>query len=228
MSDIELNKFVPAEVQLDSMLLFFAKRNSGGSTLTEDFVDKMKLKLKCTSVVVFGNSQSAAFYNRVLPSATVYDTLEPDKLDAILSEQREQKDRNLEQTPKIIILDNCGSLKAISKWASFQCLVNNGRHLQIGVWIMTQSFLDVPRYVCSNADYVFTLWDNVDYNQKKLWETFFKSVPTFQQFKEIFTFYTKTYGVLCLDNKERSENMYKALSWYKSTLYDSQYVSNEL
>ena len=218
MTEFGLNRFDPLTLKIDNVAVFIAKRGSGKSTVCEDLLYNIRYQIPLI-IIISPTEKTDPFFSRFVPEAFIYDDLDLDALKEILRRNKEVKKNpppGLENPAVLIIMDDCMYKKTLFNAEIIRYLIQNGRHDDIGLWIITQYAADLPRYIRTNVDIVFAFKDNARVNRENLYKMFFGVVDTFKEFDHLCQFYTADRGILVLDNRDTSSDLKKKLFWYKA------------
>ena len=211
-----LSKFDPKCMPITSVAVFVARRGMGKSTACEDLL--YNLRYKVPLVTVFSPTEATdPFFSKFIPDAFIYNELNMEALEQIRKRQRTvlaSPPPGVTDPTCLIILDDCMYKKSLFNHELIRYIIMNGRHDGLGLWIISQYVSDLPPYIRANADFVFAFKDNVRTNRENMWKMFFGVVPSFPVFDPIHKFYTDNYGILVLNNRERSQDEKKMLFWY--------------
>ena len=161
--------------------------------------------------------ESAASFRRCAPESWIYDEFNQQKLEEMLSLQRNlsriNKHRNL-----LCVLDDCMYDKKILKGTAIRDLHMNGRHLKCQFINCVQYLMDVGPELRSQIDYVVVLKEPIHSNQIKLWKYFFGVFPNFTDFATVLARCTNNYSALVLDNTKSTSDLSECLYWYRANV----------
>lgn len=199
--------------------------NSGKSTLISDILWHMKKTplFICMSGTEDGNGEYQKYFHPLL----IHSEYKPGIVDGLISRQKKQilDYRNQGFDPKKspglssgILLDDCGFDKQVKKDQNIKMLFMNGRHWKICLMISLQYVMGLPPDVRTNVDYVFCLRDNLQNNQKRLYDNFFGCFDKLEHFKEAFINCTEDYGCMVLDNTSKSVNLEDCVFHYRAVM----------
>lgn len=78
--------------------------------------------------------------------------------------------------------------------------------------------MTIPPAIRSNSDYVFVLAESSRVVRKKIWETFFGMISTFNEFEKFFSVATQHYSALVVDTTRSSNKIEDCVFWYKANV----------
>ncbi len=156
-------------------------------------------------------------YREFLPEGCIFDHFSQEKLERIVSLQREIVNRGKKRNV-LIILDDCLYQKGVLKSTAMRSIFFNGRHDNISLMCAAQYMMEVDVSLRTNIDYIFTMRENILTNRQKLYKYFFGQFPKFDEFDKVMTACTQDYKTLVLDGTVSSTVPTDAVMWYKASL----------
>ena len=150
-----------------------------------------------------------------MPASWIYDSYDANKLQTMLSMQRELS-RTEQQRRLFIVMDDCMYDKKIMKSVSMRDLFMNGRHLHVTLMSAVQYLMDIGPDLRTQVDFVFALKENIHTNRVKLWKYFFGMFDRYDDFCRVMEKCTQDHGALVLDNTGTSSNVTDCVFWYKA------------
>lgn len=213
---LKIQRFDPASLKKHRIILCIGRRGSGKSTLCED------LLYHISNNVDFGlfmtpTEESATTFRRHAPESWIYDNFQQNKLEDMLSMQR-QLSRTQKQRDLLVVLDDCMYDKKVLKGTAIRDLHMNGRHLKVTFINCVQYLMDVGPELRAQVDYVFCMREPVYANQVKLWKFFFGVFSNFADFATVLAKCTSNYSCLVLDNTRATSDISECLFWYRAKL----------
>ncbi len=176
------------------------KRACGKTTLISDIVINQNIPYIVMSRDICNHKNHIEIYSR-------YDK---ERVERLINDQKSHS-RNFEYdtNPEIgLLVDDCSNIDN-----NLRDIIMSGRHIRtniiLGLQYPTKSDVSV------NFDYVFCFNNKIISYQKLLYQRFFGSFETFEEFQEVFNEYTKDYGCLVIDQTERSNKVEDCIFYYK-------------
>lgn len=196
-------------------IVIIGSRGTGKTYLVEDLMYYFR-KIP-TGMIVTGSEASAESFSKFFPKSFIYDEVDTDRIEKIAINQTKLRKKN---TPgdysSLLLFDDCGYDKSITRKKIIKKIFCNGRHLKILLMMTVQYCKDIPPDLRSNADYVFILRENVQEARKKLWKEYAGIIPNFETFNEIMNVCTDNRGILVVDNTSISNNLTDNIFWYRA------------
>lgn len=167
-----------------------------------------------------GTEESSHYYKSIVPDSFIYGDFDEDVIWKLLERQKRILDNNLPNGKVFVLLDDCAYSKKAMSSKALSALAKNGRHFNITVLLTIQYALDIPPDIRNNIDFFFCFADNVQLNQKKLYDHYFGNFENLQVFKDVFKACTRNYEVLVLNNLAKSGELQDTVFWYKAALHE--------
>lgn len=211
---LTLSKFNPEEMKPHRTILLIGKRGTGKSVLLEELLWAMRDKVDF-SLCFTPTQDSRDMFERHMPSSWIHSDFDGARIEQLCAFQRSKptdKKRNV-----LLVLDDMAADKRVVRSTGMRDIFFNGRHEHITYISSQQYCLDMPPDLRTNVDYVFCLKDNILANKQRLWKFFFGMFARFEDFARVMDTVTSDFGVLCLDNTSRSNELSDMLSWYRAS-----------
>ena len=213
---LKIQRFDPQNIKAHRTILIIGRRGSGKSSLCSDLLYHLKDKVDF-GIFMTPTEESAASFRKCAPESWIYDGFNQQKLEDMLSMQR-----NLSRTNKhrnlLCVLDDCMYDKKVLKGTAIRDLHMNGRHLKCQFINCVQYLMDVGPELRSQIDYCVVLKEPIYSNQVKLWKFFFGMFPNFNDFRSVLDRCTNNYSALVLDNTQPTSELSDCLFWYRAKL----------
>lgn len=210
---LTLPKFKPEEIKPFRTILIIGKRGTGKSVLLEDILYHLRSHVDfgifCTPTM-----DSKEMFTKHVPHSWVHE-FKPELVESLSRTQRSMA--VVKKRRMILVLDDCNADKRMWKSVGLRDIMYNGRHEKICFISSMQYCLDCPPDIRTNIDYVFALRDIVLANKQRLHKYFFGCFNRFDDFDRVLSDVTDNYGVLCLDNTCKTNNLTDMLSWYRAS-----------
>lgn len=215
---LKIRKWDPTTIAPDAIILLLGKRGTGKSTLMKDLMYNVRHKLDMAIAMSPTEETTEALGSFMCPTM-IYNDFRPDKVEQLMSIQRQQWRRGRGSRVGLI-MDDCMYDKSIfrgEQGKQFRSLFMNGRHRRVFFLNAMQYCMDLGPDLRSQVDYVFQLRDNIQSSRKKTWEQFFGFFPTFEQFSKTMSVCTENYECLVYDSKaSKSNKIEESIFWYKA------------
>lgn len=156
-------------------------------------------------------------FRSFLPETCIFDHFSQEKLERIVSLQRELVNRGKKRTV-LILLDDCLYQKGVLKSNAMRSIFFNGRHDHISLMCAAQYMMEVDVSLRTNIDYLFTMRENILTNRQKLFKYYFGQFPRFEDFDKVMVACTQDYRALVMDGTvATTENPTDCVMWYKAS-----------
>ena len=210
---IRIRKFDSSSIKESRIIFILGKRNTGKSVLMKDLLYHMP---RPDYVVAMAPTEDTLrMYREFLPESSIFNHLSQEKLDRIVSVQRELVNRNTKRR-LLIILDDCLYQKGVLKSTSMRYIFFNGRHDHISLICAAQYMMEVDVSLRTNVDYIFSMRENILTNRQKLYKYYFGQFAKFEEFDKVMNACTQEYKALVLDGTVSSTSPTDCVLWYKA------------
>lgn len=211
---LRIKRFDPRTIRESRITFIIGKRNTGKSVLMKDLLYHMP----CPDYVVAmaPTEDTLKIFREFLPESCIFDHFSQEKLDRIVSLQRELVNRGKKRTV-LIILDDCLYQKGVLKSTAMRSIFFNGRHDHISLMCAAQYMMEVDVSLRTNIDYLFTMRENILTNRQKLYKYFFGQFSKFDEFDKVMSACTQDYRALVLDGTVSSTSPTDSVLWYRAT-----------
>ena len=214
---ITVDRLDADSIKTGSIIVLLGRRGTGKSVCAYNLL--YKLRDKHDFALCFTPTQSSAdLFAKCMPRRCIYDRLDLTVLQRLLDYQASCLAKGKRCRSTLVILDDTSwEAKAFRTPAPvLGFLARNGRHSLITVLITAQTPLDLGPAIRSQVDYAITLREVVTQQRKKLYETYFGVLPTFESFCHLMDITTENYGALCLLNSVNSNDPAQCLRWWRA------------
>lgn len=218
--DLFVHKFDPNVIQLDRVLVFIGRRDTGKSTLLTDILYTVKRKIN-DGIVVSGTESANHFWEQYVPKSYIYEEFEDKILWAVIERQKARTDRTPDGRPMhtfVILDDVLHDEAAMRRSKAMKYLMFNGRHLNIFLCIVLQYPLGLSPAMRSNVDYAFILRAPGFEDRKKLFTSYAGIVSNPQLFNRLMDDFTEDRHCLVVNNTVQSNDLSQCVFWYKAKL----------
>ena len=191
------------------------KRHTGKSRLMLDLLSNMP---KPDFVMGFAPTDDTLdTFKTFMPASCIFNQFSNDKLERLLSLQRELIRRGKARSV-LLILDDCLYQKGVLKSTSMRDLFFNGRHLNVGLICACQYLMDIAPELRTNIDYLFSMRESTISNRQKLHKYFFGQFAKFDEFDRVMAACTQSYSALVMDATIASTKSSECIFWYRAVL----------
>lgn len=196
-------------------MFIIGKRNTGKSVLMRDLLYHMPRPDFCLAMAP--TEDTLKMFRDFLPESCVFDHFSQEKLERLVSLQRELVNRGKKRNV-LIILDDCMYQKGVLKSTCMRSIFFNGRHDNISLMCCAQYLMEIECSLRTNIDYIFTMRENILTNRQKLHKYFFGQFSKFDEFDKVMSACTQDYKTLVLDGTVSSTIPTDSVLWYKASL----------
>lgn len=203
-------------------IIIIGKRGTGKTYLLRDLL--YSFRKTPAGMMMTGSEASAEMFSEFFPESFIFDEVDIDRIENIVcNQQRLRKNKTPGDYSSLLLFDDCGYDKSITRQKIIKKIFCNGRHLKILLIMTIQYCKDIPPDLRSNADYVFILKDNVQAAKKKIWTEYAGIIPDFKTFESIMNKCTEDRGALVIDNTTTSNEIEDNIFWYKARFPHKKY-----
>lgn len=212
---IRIKKFNPDTIKEHRITFLIGKRHTGKSSLMLDILSKMP-----NPDFILGFSptdDTLETFKTFMPTACIFSAFSQEKLERLLSLQRELIRRGKKRSV-LLILDDCLYQKNVLKSTAMRDLFFNGRHLNVGLICACQYLMDISPELRTNIDYLCTMRESTISNRQKLHKFFFGQFARFDEFDKVMSACTQNYSSLIMDSTIASTKSSDCIFWYRASL----------
>jgi len=212
---LRVQKFNPCTMKESRITFIVGKRGTGKSVVLMDLLYNMPRPDYVLAMCP--TETSLALFRTILPETSIFDHFNQEKLERVVTLQKELVSRGKKRTV-LIILDDCMYNKAVLKSMAMREIFYNGRHEHIGMICAAQYMMEIDISLRSNIDYLFSMRENVLVNRQKLHKYLFGQFATFASFDKVMRACTQDFKALVLDaTLGITENPTDNVMWYKAS-----------
>lgn len=216
MTSLRIKKFDPKTIKESRIAFILGKRHTGKSVLMRDLLYNMPTPDYVLAMAP--TEDTLRVFRTFLPECCVFDHFSQEKLDKVVSLQRELVNRGKKRTV-LILLDDCMYQKNVLRSTSMRSIFFNGRHDNISLVCAAQYMMDVEVGLRTNIDYIFTMRENILTNRQKLYKYYFGHFGKFDDFDKVMHACTQDYRSLVLDGTlSTSTDPTDSVMWYKASV----------
>jgi hypothetical protein len=212
-TEYRIEQFDPSKAGPSRVWLLIGARNSGKSVLLHDLLYNNQKNIDFATAMTATVSTVNKFAE-IMPRSLIHTNgYDYEKGEAFLKTTQKLVKKNKIRNAAII-LDDCMFDNKVMKTETQRNLHLNGRHYNTSIFNTTQYCMIIPNCIRTNVDYIFALKDTIKANRRRLYEYFFGSFPSFNEFEKVFTKCTENFGCLVLDNTQSSGKQEDLVKWY--------------
>jgi hypothetical protein len=182
-----------------------AKRRSGKSTWSKEFLSKIPQTSTGTCIVIAGTEATKKAWGSYTHPIYIHDATEPILKKLIDIQNRRVLQCERDNTPfddrhnVTVICDDVSSTPDFMKSRFLGYLASNARHLRITLMIITQYLVDVPTYIRTQVEYLILLATSDKRSISRINDEY---VPSTQPriFRAVLSACTQNYDALIVDN----------------------------
>jgi len=210
-----------------AIIAMVAKRNSGKSFAVRHILKHLSVNQGIPGgIIIAPTDEEQQFYSDFVPDLYIHYKFENSILGNLFHRQKivQEKRRKYAKKGKrvdarvFLVMDDCLDSKgAWSKDELIKKIFFNGRHHHI-TFILTMQFpLGIQPELRSNIDYVFLLANNIQSDQKRLYDHYAGVFPNFNMFKTVFAELTKDYGCMVIATGSNSNDLMDVIYHFKAS-----------
>ena len=211
-SQYHITEFDIQTLPANGLVLVLGKRGTGKSTTCRYFLQQSVHAGVGAHVVICGSESVAQSWQKVVHPLFVVDiTAATSYLARLIKKQNDniRKFKGREYPPSLhvsVVLDDCVGTSSFAKCPELQYIANNGRHLNMCVYVLCQYLNQVSPEIRTNFDIIVALATANRMNITKLYNEFC-SMCSARDFKYVLTAVTENRGVLVIDNRNNGMSL---------------------
>ena len=207
-----------------SITLLLGKRGSGKSTMLRAIARAYSSSGKVALAIGMSPTHESNSCLDFCQDTLIYDSFREDVFERVVAHQRSCLRKNQPLKTVIFFLDDCAYDKSLFTSKTMRMIFYNSRHYKIGLVLALQYCIDAPVAFRSNTDVVISMREPQLSNRKRLWEQYFGSFDTFQQFNAVMGMATRDYSCLVgCNNGICSSDIADTVFHYKAQVIESPF-----
>ena len=212
---MRIKKFVPTSMKEHRITFLIGKRHTGKSRLMLDILSRIP---NPDFVMGFSPTDDTLdTFKTFMPHSCIFSEFSHEKLERLLSLQRELIRRGKKRSV-LLILDDCLYQKGILRSTSMRDLFFNGRHLNVALICACQYLMDITPELRTNIDYLFSMRESTISNRQKMHKFFFGQFSKFDEFDRVMAACTQNYSALVMDATISTTKSSECIFWYRAQL----------
>lgn len=211
---LQIQKFNPNKIKAgEDVCLIIGKRNTGKSYLLRDILSHIYDKFQCISV--FSQTEHLNhFYEKFIPKFLINREWDETKIEKIFKCQDNAKNKGIIHNFGLIFDDMISEASIWRNNVYIKKIFLEGRHCNLGFFLLTQFVNALPPYAKNNVDYVFILQQQNNQEKERLYKEFGGAFPHKKLFIQVLDSITENYGCLVIDNKSKSNKLEERVFGY--------------
>lgn len=206
--DMKLKTFYPNTIPPEAVCVFVGPRGSGKSVAMANVL-YWKRKYLSAGIVMSATEEGNSYWGQYMNKAFIYHEFRPFELKQLYEKQKERvKGWKKKTSPNIFcIAEDVVYDKQLKTDPTLRQIFFNGRHFNWFYLMSIQYSKSIPPEYRNNINVLFVFGEDSHIERRKLYDSFFGFVPTYQMFCDILNEYTQNYGILVLDRTQRSNKL---------------------
>ena len=211
------------QLKLGATIVILARRGSGKSVLIKDIMYHLRKKIP-TGTIISPTENEDPDFSHYFPMSYIYDKYDPVIIDQIFYRQMNILDKMKKTDRKInphtlFVMDDCAHDDKWVKDEQIRELFSNGRHKKITYVVAIQDALVIKPFHRGNVDFCMLLQENSGTIKERMFKSYANIFPNKRIFESVFDQITKDYGVMVIDNANRTSNLEKIVYKYKAKVH---------
>ena len=206
-----INNFNPSKIKAgEDICVIIGKRYTGKSFLLRDILSQIHSQFDCVSI--FSQTEHLYhFYEKFIPKFLFHREWDENKIEKIFKVQESSKNNFA-----LIFDDMISDVDAFRNNAFVKKIFLEGRHYNLGFFLLTQFVNALPPYAKNNIDYIFILQQQNNEEKERLYKEFGGAFQNKKDFIKILDLITENYGCLVIDNKSKSNKLSDRVFGYRA------------
>ncbi len=211
-----INYFNPSKIKAgEDICVIIGKRNTGKSYLLRDILSHIHSQFDCVSV--FSQTEHLNhFYEKFIPKFLIHREWDENKIEKIFKVQENSKNNDTKHNFALIFDDMISEAGVWRNNAFIKKIFLEGRHYNLGFFLLTQFVNALPPYAKNNIDYIFILQQQNNEEKERLYKEFGGAFGSKKEFVKILDLITENYGCLVIDNKSKSNKLSDRVFGYRA------------
>lgn len=210
---LQIKRFDPTSIKAgEDVCIFIGKRNTGKSYLLRDVLSHIYRKFPV--MLTFSQTEHMNnFYSQFIPKMFINYKWDESKLEKMFKYQEVKPNK-----PLGLIFDDM--ISDSGSWRNNQLIKKiflEGRHYNIGFFLLTQFVNCIPPSAKTNIDYVFILKQQNIQEKEKLYKEFGGSFPNKKAFISILDKLTDNRGCMVISNKSTTNRLDDCVFGYRAS-----------
>lgn len=149
------------------------------------------------AMVFCDSADDAAEYARRFPGAFIYDSWQPDRLQALYDAQQDNTRRGID-TAALVIIEDFGYDRKVWTAGIVRRVHNNGRHARIRLLYSVQSPKTIEPALRSQVSWVVIAYEKAPQYREKIYEAFNPMFRTFAEFDRTMAICTTNHRCMAM------------------------------
>lgn len=202
---MKLKQFYPNSIPPEAVCVFVGPRGSGKSIAMTNVLFA-KRKYFSAGIVMSATEDGNNYWSSYVNKNFVYTEFRPNELKDLYAAQRERVKTWKKKTPPNIfcVAEDVIYDRTLRTDKTIRQIFFNGRHFNWFLMMSIQYAKSIPPDYRANINVLFVFGEDSHIERRKLYESFFGFIDTYQEFSDILNETTQNYGVLVLDRNIKS------------------------
>ena len=202
---MKLKQFYPNTIPPEAVCVFVGPRGSGKSVAMANVLSQ-KRKYFSAGLVMSATEDGNSFWSKFVNKNFIYTEFRPNELKQMYQAQRERVKAWKRKSPPNIfcVAEDVIYDRTLRHDPTIRQIFFNGRHFNWFLMMSIQYAKSIPPEYRTNINILFVFGEDSHIERRKLYESFFGFIDTYQQFSDILNETTQNYGILVLDRTVRS------------------------
>lgn len=212
------------QLKLGATIVILARRGSGKSVLIKDIMYNLRKKIPHGTIISPTENDDPDFSD-YFPMSYIYDKYDPAIIDQIyyrqmkIIDQMKKEKRSKKINPNtLFVMDDCAHDNKWVKDEQVRELFSNGRHKKITYVVAIQDALVLNPFHRGNVDFCMMLQENSGTTKERMFKSYANIFPNKKIFESVFDQITKDFGVMIIDNANRTSDIEKIVYKYRATV----------
>lgn len=218
---LSASKNVIGRLPNQGTIVLSGKTNSGKSTQARDILkDKRDMFASCYAISETEHLNKT--FGNHMPKNLIDKNFSESKMEKVVNFQAKLWLKSKGTARMVILMDDCMSDKKFLSTPILRRLFQQSRHYGILFIICTQYYMDIPKGLRSQVEYVsFGSENNVEI-RRTMYKHLFGFFPNFREFDAVYKKYTSDFNVIFIKGNGKSYEIKENMFFYKSKSYDKQ------
>jgi Poxvirus A32 protein len=214
---MKLQQFYPNTIPPEAVCVFVGPRGSGKSVAMSNVLYH-KRKYFSAGIVMSATEDGNNFWAQFVNKNFIYTEFRPVELKHLYEAQKDRVKTWTKKNPPNIfcVAEDVIYDRALRQDPTIRQIFFNGRHFNWFMMMSIQYAKSIPPEYRTNINILFVFGEDSHIERRKLYESFFGFIDTYQQFSDILNEITQDYGVLVLDRTVKSNRPEERLFRWKA------------
>jgi Poxvirus A32 protein len=214
---MKLQLFFPNTIPPEAVCVFVGPRGSGKSIAMSNILFH-KRKYFSAGIVMSATEDGNSFWAQFVNKNFIYTEFRPVEIKQLYEAQKDRVKSWTKKSPPNIfcVAEDVIYDRSLRQDPTIRQIFFNGRHFNWFMMMSIQYAKSIPPEYRTNINILFVFGEDSHIERRKLYESFFGFIDTYQQFSDILNETTQDYGVLVLDRTVKSNRPEDRLFCWKA------------